>query len=257
MGRAEARPSDMKIEPLGDSALIVRVVDDFAANPDGSVNAVLAAFRCLEAAGIPGVIELAPAYTTIGVFYDPGRIELSASGQSPFDVIETKIRSVLNAPSFENETEIVTPVVEIPVCYGGELGPDLGDVARLAGLPEAEVIRRHLSPAYRVACVGFIAGFSFLSGLPPELATPRRATPRKEVPAGSIGIGGAQTGIYPRKSPGGWNLIGRTPLHLFDVTRDPPATLRAGDRVRFREISRQEFEELSSLPPATAAATTT
>jgi inhibitor of KinA len=234
----------MKIDPLGDSALIVRVVDDFAADPDRSLNVVLATFRCLEAAGLPGVIELAPSYTTIGIFYDPPRVESGAAGQSAFDVLAAKIQDVVSAAP-EGETKINAPLIEIPVCYEGELGPDLGDVAREAGLTEAEVIRRHSGPVYRVACVGFIAGFSFLSGLSPQLATPRRATPRKEVPAGSVGIGGAQTGIYPKTSPGGWNLIGRTPLRLFDVERDPPATLRAGDRLRFRKISRDEFEEMS------------
>lgn len=245
----------MKIEPLGDSALIVRVVDDFAADPDRSLGAVLAALRHLEAARIPGVSELAPAYTTIGVFYDPMRFEPGAAERAPFDVLSEKIQSVLSAISFARETEATSPVIEIPVCYDAEFGPDLADVARTAGLTEAEVIQRHTSPEYRVACVGFIAGFSFLSGLAPELATPRRTAPRKEVPAGSIGIGGAQTGIYPRKSPGGWNLIGRTPLTLFDVQRNPPAMLRAGYRLCFREISRQEFGALAGLPPATAAAT--
>ena len=235
----------MEITPLGDSALLVRVVDEFATNPNGSLNAVLAALRCLEAATIPGVIELAPAYTTIGVFFDPARIEPAALEDSPFDVLRTRIQNVLNASSFENETEIETPLVEIPVCYERELAPDLADVARVAGLAEAEVIRRHASAAYRVACVGFIAGFPFLSGLPPEIATPRRTTPRKEVPAGSVAIGGVQTGVYPRKSPGGWNVIGRTPLRLFDVQREPPAMLRAGDHVRFREISREEFDSFS------------
>ena len=235
----------MKIEPLGDSALIVRVVNDFAANPDGALDAVLAALRQLQAAKIPGVTEMAPAYTTIGVYYDPMRLERGAASQSAFDVVETRIRKVLGEFSLEKETAIEMPVVEIPVCYGDELGPDLADVSRVTGLPEVEVVRCHANADYRVACVGFIAGFTFLSGLPPQLATPRRATPRTEVPAGSVGIGGAQTGIYPKKSPGGWNIIGRTPLRLFDVTKDPPAKLRAGDRVRFREISRSEFDTLS------------
>jgi inhibitor of KinA len=235
----------MKIEPLGDSALIVRVVDDFTENPDRALNAVLAAVGQLEAAKIPGVMEMAPAYTTIGVFYDPMRVDPGPAGQSLFDALETRIRDVLNTPPFEKEPAIEMPVVEIPVCYGEELGPDLADVSGVAGLSGAEVIRLHASANYRVACVGFIAGFTFLSGLPPQLATPRRATPRQEVPAGSVGIGGAQTGIYPKKSPGGWNIIGRTPLRLFDVTKDPPTRLRAGDRVRFREIPRQEFDTLS------------
>jgi KipI family sensor histidine kinase inhibitor len=235
----------MEIEPLGDSALIVRVVDDFARDPEAALNAVLAALRSLEAAAIPGVIELAPAYTTVGVFFDPARIELAIANGSPFDVLRSRIQSVLNASSLKSEAAIEAPVIEILICYDSELAPDLGDVARVSGLTEAEVIHRHASATYRVACVGFIAGFPFMSGLPPELATPRRAVPRKEVPAGSVGIGGAQTGVYPRSSPGGWNLIGRTPLRLFDVQRDPPTILQAGDRVRFRKISREEFDALS------------
>ena len=228
----------MRIEPLGDSALIVRVVDDFARDPEASLNAVLGALRSLEAAAIPGVTELAPAYSTVGVFFDPARIE-------SFDVLRTTIGNILNASSLEGESKVEAPLHEIPVCYDREFAPDIADVARVAGLAEAEVIRRHSGAAYRVNCVGFIAGFPFLSGLPSELATPRRAVPRKEVPAGSVGIGGAQTGIYPRSSPGGWNLIGRTPMRLFDVQRDPPTILQAGDRVRFREISREEFDAFS------------
>jgi KipI family sensor histidine kinase inhibitor len=243
MGRTEARPFAMKIEPLGDSALIIRVVDEFRA--DASLNAVLAALRYLEAAAIPGVIELAPAYTTIGVFYDPTRIEQTSPVDSSCEVLSAKIQSVLNAAVFEDETEIEAPLLEIPVCYDREWAPDLGDVARASGVTEAEVVHRHSSAAYRVTCVGFTPGFPYLSGLPPELATSRRATPRKEIPAGSVAIGGAQTGVYPRKSPGGWNVIGRTPLSLFDVQRDPPALLRAGDQVRFREISREEFNSFS------------
>lgn len=233
----------MQIDPLGDSALIVRVVDDFARDPEASLNAVLAALRSLEAAAIPGVIELAPAYSTVGVFFDPARI--AAPGTNSTDWLRTRIEGVLKVPSAENEKAVEAPLIEVPVCYDREFAPDLDDVARGAGLTEAEVIHHHSSASYRVNCVGFIAGFPFMSGLPSELATPRRAAPRKEVPAGSVGIGGVQTGIYPRISPGGWNLIGRTPLCLFDVQRDPPTILRAGDRVRFRQISREEFNAFS------------
>lgn len=242
MGRAEARHAGMKIEPLGDSALIVRVVDEFERDPEGALSAVLGALRSLKRAAIPGVIEMAPAYTTLGVFFDPTRIEPVNPDDSPFDVLTTKIRSILNASAFESETESEAPVIEVPVCYDREFAPDLADVAENAGLAEDEVVRRHSAANYRVSCVGFTPGFPFLSGLPLELATPRRATPRKEIPAGAVGIGGAQTGIYPLKSPGGWNLIGRTPLRLFDVQREPPALFRAGDQVRFRQISREEFE---------------
>jgi inhibitor of KinA len=228
----------MRIEPLGDSALIVRIVDDFARDPEASLNAVLAALRSLEVAAIPGVTELAPAYSTVAIFFDPAKSE-------PFDRLSAAIGSIVKASSFENETKIETPLIEIPVCYDPEFGFDVDDVARGAGLEAAEVVRRHSNASYRVNCVGFIAGFPFMSGLPPELATPRRTVPRKAVPAGSVGIGGAQTGIYPRTSPGGWNVIGRTPLRLFDVELEPPTILQAGDRVRFREISREEFEAFS------------
>ena len=235
----------MEIVSLGDSALIVRVVDDFARDPETSLNAVLAALRALEAAAIPGVIELAPAYSTVGVFFDAAGVARAAPEHEPCDWLRIEIERVLNGQSAESEKPVEAPLIEIPVCYDREFAPDIDDVARVAGLGEIEVIHCHSNAAYRVNCVGFIAGFPFMSGLPAELATPRRATPRKEVPAGSVGIGGAQTGIYPRSSPGGWNLIGRTPLRLFDVQREPPTILQAGDRVRFREISREEFDAFS------------
>src|ERR1700731_3030604 len=232
----------MRMEPLGDSALIVRVVDEFARDPE-ALNAVLAALRALEAAAIPGVIELAPAYTTVAVFFDPARAP-DEIPQPPFDWLRSRIEKVLkNRPAVQKSKTKSDPI-EVPVCYEGEFAPDLAEVARRAGLSEDEVVRRHSSASYRVNCVGFTPGFPFLSGLPSELATPRRTTPRKEIPAGAVGIGGAQTGIYPRKSPGGWNLIGRTPLRLFDVQRNPPALFHAGDHVRLRKISREEFDAL-------------
>src|SRR5262249_28945553 len=119
--------------------------------------------------------------------------------------------------------------------------PDLNDVARHTQIPATEVVDLHSTTEYRVACIGFVPGFTFLAGLPKNLATPRRDVPRKEIPPGSVGIGGAQTGIYPFRSPGGWNLIGRTPLKLFDPSKSPPTPLHPGDRVRFRAITREEF----------------
>ena len=123
--------------------------------------------------------------------------------------------------------------IEIPVRYGGEDGPDLADVATHTGLTAQEVVRRHAAVDYIVYFLGFLPGFAFMGGLPPELATPRRAEPRTAVPARSVGIGGEQTGIYPLVSPGGWQLIGRTSLELFDPKNEPPTLLRPGDRVRF------------------------
>src|SRR5437762_9890738 len=224
----------MRIEPLGDSALLVRVADEF--HPEKSLDEVLRINRQLELAEIPGVIELAPAYTTIGVFCDPGRVV-------GFDELKTTIERALQFPVEPARPRAKTgSVIEVPVCYETAFAPELSEVARFANLSEQEVVVRHTSASYRVSCVGFTPGFPYLSGLPPELATPRRASPRKEIPAGAVAIGGTQTGIYPRKSPGGWNIIGRTPLRLFDVERNPPALFHAGGRVRFRKISRQEFD---------------
>ena len=228
----------MRIEPLGDSALLVRVSEEF--HPEKSIDAVLRGAHALELAAIPGVIELAPAYTTIGVFFDPARI-------AGFDQLKATIEHALQT-SLEPERPRAggETAIEVPVCYENEFAPDLSDVAQHAGLSPDEIIRRHSDATYRVACVGFTPGFPYLSGLPAELATPRRATPRKEIPAGAVAIGGTQTGIYPRKSPGGWNIIGRTPLRLFDVQRESPALFHAGDQVRFRQISRDEFERFSA-----------
>jgi KipI family sensor histidine kinase inhibitor len=226
----------MRIDPLGDSALLVRVVEEF--RPDESLEAVLRATDALEAAAIPGVLEFVPAYTTIGVCYDPAR-------SGPFDELRTKIEAALNQ-DLEKARPRVVALIEVPVCYDDrELAPDLDLVAQHTGLCSEAVVALHSGGEYRVTCVGFTPGFPYLSGLPAELATPRRASPRMEIPAGAVAIGGAQTGIYPRKSPGGWNIIGRTPLRLFNVERDPPALFHAGDRVRFRRISRDEFQEMS------------
>jgi inhibitor of KinA len=227
----------MRIESLGDSALLVRVAEEFDAGE--SLDTVLRAARRLEGAAIPGVIELAPAYTTIGVFYDPART-------GGFDELTAAIERALQT-SLESARPRAAgaSVIEVPVCYEDDFAPDLGDVARHASLSEQEVVLRHANASYRVACVGFTPGFPYLSGLPAELATPRRATPRTEVPPGSVAIGGTQTGIYPSKSPGGWNIIGRTPLRLFEVQRESPAFFHAGDHVRFRQISREEFDRLS------------
>lgn len=234
----------MRIEPLGDSALLARVIEEF--DPEKSADVVRLGVQALERAAIPGVIELAPAYTTIGVFFDPAQVESASPDDSAFDVLAAKIQSVLNASAFERAAETKTSIMEVPVCYESEFAPDLADVARHSGLKEEEVVHRHSSASYRVTCVGFAPGFPYLSGLPPELATPRRANPRKEIPAGAVAIGGTQTGVYPRKSPGGWNIIGRTPLRLFEFERQPPALFHAGDHVRFRRISRREFEQLSA-----------
>ena len=238
----------MEIIPLGDSALIVRVRERFQDAPEETLDQVLHTLQRLREAAIPGVIELASAYTSAAVFFDPiAVVEASRRPDEMFDWLTTQIQGVVNGAKRRRRVRTARSdvrLVEIPVCYGPEFSPDLDDVARRAELSTKEVIDLHSAAEYRVACIGFVPGFPFLAGLAKKLATPRRDTPRKEIPPGSVGIGGAQTGIYPLCSPGGWNLIGRTPLKLFDPIKNPPALLRAGDRVRFRSITREEFESL-------------
>jgi KipI family sensor histidine kinase inhibitor len=240
----------MEIVPLGDSALIVRVRDEFEDAPDQTLTEVLRTFRRLQDAAIPGVIELAPAYTTVAVFFNPMVIANAApKPDQARDWLTERVREVVptgaNRGRRARSTRGDARLIEIPVCYDPEFALDLDHVASQAKLTPTKVVDLHSEAEYRVSCIGFVPGFPFLAGLPKELATPRRAAPRKEIPAGSVAIGGAQTGIYPLRSPGGWNLIGRTPLHLFDPERTPPAFLHAGDRVRFRAITREEFEALA------------
>jgi inhibitor of KinA len=235
----------MEITPLGDSALLIRVAENFDESPERVLEEVLTAERSLRAAKIPGVAEVAPAYTTVAVFYDSASlIRSGAPIENVFGWLEGQIRDVLSKKIEQGDLPAAA-IVEIPVCYDREFAFDLEEVAQCAGLAPAKVVDLHSGGDYRVHCIGFIGGFPFLAGLPKEIATPRRETPRKEIPVGSVGIGGKQTGIYPIKSPGGWNIIGRTPLPLFDAQQNPPVVLRVGDRVRFRPITRDEFERLT------------
>ncbi|TAM49812.1 MAG: 5-oxoprolinase subunit PxpB [Acidobacteria bacterium] len=188
---------------------------------------VRAALHALQREPIPGVTNLHPAYASVLVSYDP----LAAAGELVAGEVARRVQAAGAIP-------LPGPaLVEIPVRYGGEWGPDLAAVATACGLTEAEVAREHAAAEYLVYFLGFSPGFAYLGGLPPGLATARRASPRTLVPAGSVAIGGRQTGVYPLASPGGWQLIGRTPLALFDPARTPPALLAAGDRVRFVAVA--------------------
>ncbi len=231
-----------EITPLGDCGLVVRIAKDFEDAPEQTLAAVLHAAAKIERVQIPGVVEVAPAYTTVAAFVDP--VQAVAAGAEPervFDWLGQRIRKALSAGSPPRRLPAKAPI-EIPVCYHPDFGFDLNEVARLTRRSVSEVADLHSGADYLVNCIGFTAGFPYLSGLPDELNVPRRAAPRKEIPAGSVAIGGKQTGIYPLASPGGWNVIGRTPLHIFDAAKNPPVLLQAGDRVRFRPISREEFE---------------
>jgi inhibitor of KinA len=221
--------------PLGDASLLIELGHTIDAATHARVRA---AFDALSAAAIPGVIDIVPAYTGVAVHYAPLAFAREGNGHDdgiPYDNVRRAIVTVLD------EVAAVPvepgPVVDIHVRYGGEEGPDLDYVARHTGITTAEVIALHTAAEYTVYMIGFTPGFPYLGGLPAQLATPRRASPRQAVPAGSVGIAGSQTGIYPLRTPGGWQIIGRTDERLFRPELDPPTLLRIGDRVRFVDVS--------------------
>ncbi len=230
---------DVAIEPLGETALIIR----FGAGLDPAANQrVHAASALLREAALPGIVDLVPAYATLAIRYDPSAWSDAAGGLPTANAIAA-VRAVFAHPP--PQIAQAAHAIVIPVCYGGEFGPDLDALARHAALDVDEVVARHAAATYCVAMLGFAPGFPYLFGLDPALEMPRRASPRTRVPAGSVAIGGAQTGIYPSESPGGWQLIGRTPLTLFDARRDPPSLLAPGDQVRFAVIDARTFATMA------------
>ena len=203
-----------------DHSLLVRLGQEISLEHHRQVVRLL---RLLQESAIPGVRDLSPAYSSILVRFNP--LELTHAE------VEARLRELW--PKLES-VELPEPKrVEIPVSYGGDFGPDIEDVARHCGLSVEEVIALHSGAEYRVYFLGFSPGFAYLGGLAEALATPRLAKPRREVPAGSVGIAGQQTGVYPLATPGGWRLIGRTSLRLFEAGREPMSLLEIGDLVRF------------------------
>ncbi|MGB0135169.1 5-oxoprolinase subunit PxpB [Dokdonella sp.] len=216
------------IEALGESALLLRLGDSLDEDTNSRVHALAEQVRRQAP---PWLLEVVPAFSSLALCIDPLAFPID---MVPFDAV----RKWLNETALDKvRTESVqaTRWHEIPVRYGGEFGPDLQQVAAHCGIDSAEVVRRHTASTYRVGMLGFAAGFPYLLGMDLKLAMPRHATPRTRVAAGSVGIGGTQTGIYPRQGPGGWQIIGRTEFCLFDHEHDPPAAIGPGDCVRFVE----------------------
>ncbi|HEX9115944.1 MAG TPA: 5-oxoprolinase subunit PxpB, partial [Anaerolineae bacterium] len=212
-----------RLRLAGEAAVLVEWGNEIS--PEANAR-VFALAEALAAAGVPGIVEMIPAYCSLLVEYDFLRLGLS-------DLAALIERSAASGVARERPP---APVREIPVRYGGEDGPDLAEVAARNGLSAAQVIAAHCRPVYRVYMLGFSPGFAYMGTVPAEIATPRLATPRTHVPAGSVGIAGQQTGIYPQAAPGGWHLLGRTDAVLFDPYRSPPALLAPGDRVRFMPL---------------------
>jgi inhibitor of KinA len=236
MSPLEADPA--RFQPASDQSLLVHFGDSIT--PESSER-VLKLLRLLEADPLPAVRNLHPGYASLLIKFDALRTTHAE--------LESELRGYL---ARLDETRLPAPrLVEIPVCYGDDFGPDLSDLARLHDLTIEDVIRTHTAPIYTVCFLGFAPGFAYLSGLPANLVTPRLATPRRQVQAGGVGIAGRQTGVYPCSTPGGWQLIGRTPLQMFRVDRSAMSLLNIGDRVRFTSISRQRFAAIEQQLSAT------
>ena len=219
----------------GDSALLV----EFEERIDPEVNArTIACAAAIDAARCAGVRDVVPTYRSVAVYFDPLRTDTDA-------LVACLEQAAANPPGAASAAE---EPVRIPVCYGGDLGPDLPGVAAFAGLPEEEVVRLHAGGLYRVFMLGFVPGFAYLGVVDPRIAMARRASPRVRVPIGSVGIAGVQTGVYSAETPGGWQLIGRTPLKPFDAAREKPFLMKAGDAVQFVRIDRGEYARMVRDP---------
>ena len=215
----------------GDTSLSV----EFGNAINEAINHDIRAYKiALENAAIPGIVETVPTYRSLMVHYDPAVIRYGA--------LKEKLEALLHEMG---EIEIPpSPVLEIPVLYGGEMGPDLPFVAEHSGLSEEEVIRIHSSAEYLIYMLGFTPGFTYLGGMSAKIATPRLKQPRVKIPAGSVGIAGTQTGIYPIDSPGGWQLIGRTPVKMYDPGRETPILPEAGQYMKFYPVTQEEYDAI-------------
>ena len=214
--------------PAGDKAIAVELGDSISAVTNRRVRDLL---ETIESQDISGVMDLVPSYRSLLVYYDPLRVSLPQLTEQ-LSALEQNLDPVaLHAPE----------VVEIPTLYGMEYGPDLAHVAEHNGLTPEEIIRIHSGADYLVYMMGFTPGFPYLGGMSERIATPRLRTPRIVIPAGSVGIAEQQTGVYPIESPGGWQLIGRTPVQLFDPLKDPPVIVEAGDFIRFVPITETTY----------------
>ena len=231
------------IEPLNETAIRVVFGSDISPETNHGVRNLTDLLECRP---LPGMIEVVPSFAAVTIFYDPLKVAEALPDHRSRMVMQEMVDCLQRLLLTDNtERESRSRVIEIPVLYGGEYGPDLSFVAQHAGMSEKEVIAIHTEQEYPVYMIGFAPGFPYLGGMNPAISAPRLETPRVSVTAGTVGIAGAQTGVYPVSTPGGWRLIGRTPTALFQPNQVPPSLLRAGDRVRFRPIATDEYMRLA------------
>ncbi|MBD8071366.1 5-oxoprolinase subunit PxpB [Bacillus sp. PS06] len=224
------------MHPLGDQAVLIEFSEEMSLEIHERIKQVSA---LLEHNQRDWLIEIIPAFTTITVIYDPIVVFKKNRGCSPFEVVCDMLDEMINR--VEVKEPMRSNIIDIPVCYEGELAPDLEFVAASNKLTTQEVIKIHTSTEYTVYMIGFAPGFPYLGGMSENIAAPRKETPRLKIPAGSVGIAGLQTGIYPLETPGGWQIIGRTPIPLFQPTEDKPSLLSAGDKIKFTPITYKEY----------------
>ena len=223
--------SEVRYLVAGDSAVCV----EFGNEISPEINKKIRAFKiAVEKSDIPGIVETVPTYRSLLVHYHPEVIGFKALTEE-FDKLMGSLSSIPIPPP---------TVIEIPVLYGGEMGPDIENVAEHNHKTVEEVIKIHTSEEYLIYMIGFIAGFPYLGGMSKEIATPRLKSPRVKIEGGSVGIAGEQTGIYPVASPGGWQLIGRTPLKLYDAEREKPVLLEAGQYIKFAAVTEEEYKKI-------------
>ncbi|MFD2922399.1 5-oxoprolinase subunit PxpB [Halobacillus naozhouensis] len=222
------------LSPLGDQAVVISLGDEINEDTQHKVRILS---HLLDQENPEWMIEYIPAFTTVTLFYSA--VHFSHADELPYEVVSRKVDALMSTVSTGETEEART--IEIPVCYGGEFGPDLDFVAEHNNLTREEVIQIHSGGEYTVYMIGFAPGFPFIGGMSEKIAAPRRDSPRLKIPERTVGIAGMQTGVYPIETPGGWQLIGRTPMKLFTPEQDIPSLLRAGDRIHFKEISEDEY----------------
>ncbi|HVZ24474.1 MAG TPA: 5-oxoprolinase subunit PxpB [Sediminibacterium sp.] len=223
------------IYPNSDHGITLAVA---AESGEQAYQRLLAVFRILQADPLPGIMDIIPAMNTLTVIYDPLQVPVPDQG-SAYLFLREKLSAIWEVP--DNSIAKSPVSIRIPVCYDSRLGPDLESLAAAHALSVEEVIQIHCSPVYKVYLLGFLPGFAYLGNVDPRIQTARKSSPRLLVPAGSVGIAGMQTGIYPLASPGGWQLIGRTPLSVFEPDAIPPCRLQPGDQVQFYPITLEAF----------------
>lgn len=229
--------NDYQILIEGDSSVLIVFGDTISTEINQRITSVVQLIRDQK---IEGIVDMIPAFVSLLINYNPLVIS--------YGTLKKRLETILRMKTHAAET--VRRVFEIPVCYGGEYGPDLQNIADHAGLTPREVIDIHTSCDYLIYMLGFLPGFCYLGGLDERIHTPRMKTPRIRIPAGSVGIGGSQTGIYPMESPGGWQLMGMTPVKTYDPNREVPILVQAGEYIRFREIDEAEYRRIGEAVAA-------